>query len=131
MASVTKGCISSQAKLLSLGLKSTPFRNRANAPCSRPFRLHSSITGRCPHRGSDAQAVSHHESATESTNSQVQFIDVPKLPVFGSFIQRYSNAVPYTADTVYDFWFNGRKKFGDFYCLGMPALGKGITGDSK
>jgi len=124
--------VSSQAGLLCLGSKPTTIRIVGNTPPRVPsFRLHSNVTGRCPHRDRATQAVNHTDNMATSTKSNVQFVDVPKLPIFGSFIKQYSNAAPYTADSVYDFWFNNRKKFGDFFCLGMPALGKGITGDSK
>jgi len=129
IATVTKRCVSSQARQLCLGSKPTTIRIGGNAPRVPSFRLHSNVTGRCPHRGSKTQAVNRADSTAASTKSKVQFVDVPKLPIFGSFIRQYSNAAPYKADSVYDFWFNNRKRFGDFFCLGMPALGKGMTGD--
>lgn len=87
------------------------------------IRWHSSVTsGSCP----------HHASGSEGTvNPRVEFVDIPKLPFLGTLIPQYSKSVPYDPTNVYDYWYDSRKKFGDFYCMGLPGVGNSISGEGK
>lgn len=64
----------------------------------------------------------------ETGNSQVQLSDVPKLPILGSIIPQYSGVDKLDLSKTYDWWYNNHRKFGNFYSIGLPGLGKGIYG---
>lgn len=56
-------------------------------------------------------------------------VRVSKLPIIGSMNQTYSGLpVPHSQTRVLEFWPAMRAKFGEFYEIGIPGLGQGITG---
>lgn len=124
-AAATKRCIVSQAKRASFVSRSKTVLNSGNAPLLSAFRFQSSITGACPHQSNEVN-----EAASTSTKPRVKFVNVPKLPFFGSLIPKYSNASKFDPTRTYQVWYENREKFGDFYCIGIPVIGKSITGDA-
>eukprot|EP00567_Pseudictyota_dubia_P018295 CAMPEP_0197433550 /NCGR_PEP_ID=MMETSP1175-20131217/1419_1 /TAXON_ID=1003142 /ORGANISM="Triceratium dubium, Strain CCMP147" /LENGTH=618 /DNA_ID=CAMNT_0042961967 /DNA_START=53 /DNA_END=1909 /DNA_ORIENTATION=+ len=62
-----------------------------------------------------------------SSNDHPELVEVPSLPFVGSLVRSYSNIPP--LDKPYTFWPEMRKKYGDFYSMGMPGLGN--PDDSK
>jgi len=61
-------------------------------------------------------------------NGQVKLCNVPKLPILGSLIPQYSGIDKFDLSKTYDWWYNSHSKFGNFYSIGMPGMGKGIYG---
>ena len=53
---------------------------------------------------------------------------VPSLPFVGSTIPSYSGIPQMGAGNDFDFWVKVRKKFGEFYTIGMPGFGNGLHG---
>lgn len=51
---------------------------------------------------------------------------VPSLPILGSTISQWSG-VKFDYNNLLDLWPKLRKKFGDFYTVGLPGRGVGIT----
>jgi hypothetical protein len=133
IVTASKRCISSQARRFSIvSISNIPnsSSSSSNASALSAFRLHSSATNKsCPRQAKSEGATA--TSIASATNVGVELVDIPKLPFIGSMIPQYSNSVPYEFDKVYDYWYESRERFGDFYCMGFPGMGKHITGDSK
>jgi len=128
----SKRCIASQARRFSIvSISKILNNNKSNhASTLSAFQLHSSVTNKsCPHQAKSEGATTATVTAG-ATNAEVELVDIPKLPFIGSMIPQYSNTVPYNFDSVYTYWYESRKKFGDFYCMGFPGMGKGITGET-
>lgn len=53
---------------------------------------------------------------------------VPKLPLVGSLLYAHSRIPRMDQNRTFDFWPAMRKQFGDFYSMGIPGLGAGLTG---
>ena len=51
------------------------------------------------------------------------------LPYLGSIIPQYSGAPQFDPTKFYDFYPEMRRRFGDFYKMGFPGLGKGRDGE--
>jgi len=59
-----------------------------------------------------------------------QFQRVPAYPIVGSLIPGLSGIpVKFEPNSVYDFWPAMKDKFGEFYSMGLPTVGKGVTGE--
>ncbi|KAL7511310.1 hypothetical protein ACHAXN_011079 [Cyclotella atomus] len=68
-------------------------------------------------------------SFTSSSNhANVQLQHIPSLPYLGSLIPQYSSIPTFGPTTYYDFYPTIRKRYGDFYSIGIPGLGKGSHG---
>ena len=99
-------------------ISSIAQRRRDLSSTLTPIRHLSS----CPVTGTIA------ESNTPSSITNVRLQEVPSLPYFGSMIPQHSGLPTFTPTTYYDFYPSIRKKYGDFYKLGIPGLGKGVHG---
>lgn len=117
-AATTKRCLLAQTKRVPL------VSNARICPLLSEPRWHSSVTGTCPYHNNS-------EGATVSSKPKIELFEVPRLPIVGSLIPQYSKAPQIKPTNTYDYWYESRKKFGDFYCVGIPTFGKGIKGDSK
>lgn len=53
---------------------------------------------------------------------------IPSLPYVGSFISAYSGTPEYSTKNVFAFWLEMRRRYGDFYRMGMPLVGDGLDG---
>ena len=67
-------------------------------------------------------------SATKATK-MTKLVKVPMLPYLGSIIPQYSNTAQFDPTRFYDYYPENRQRFGDFYLMGFPGLGKGRDGD--
>ncbi len=114
----TKRCLLAQTRHVPL------VSNSRRIPLRLESRWYSSTTGTCPYS-------KNNEDATISTKTETKLFEVPRLPIVGSLIPQYSKAPQIKPTNTYDYWYESREQFGDFYCVGIPAFGKGITGDSK
>jgi hypothetical protein len=52
---------------------------------------------------------------------------IPSLPFVGSMIPQYSG-ITMELDDATNVWIECRKKFGDFYTIGIPGIGAGVHG---
>lgn len=84
---------------------------------SGPSSTDAGTTG-CPFSGVEVPA-------TKTT----KLVKVPMLPYLGSIIPQYSNTAPFDPEFFYDYYPENRKRFGDFYLMGFPGLGKGRDGE--
>lgn len=50
----------------------------------------------------------------------------PSLPLLGSTIPQYSKAPAMTSNNMYDYWPEMTRRFGEFYTMGLPGIGKGL-----
>ncbi len=64
----------------------------------------------------------------DTDNGQVKLHDLPKLPILGSLIPQHSGVDKFDLSKTYDWWYSSHRKFGNFYSIGMPGMGKGIYG---
>ena len=78
----------------------------------------AAATKRCPITG----------AGVDTDNSQVELTNVPKLPILGSIIPQHSGVDKLDLSKTYDWWFSNHRKFGNFYSIGLPSLGKGLYG---
>lgn len=53
---------------------------------------------------------------------------IPTLPYAGSYIPAYSGTPQYSHKAAFEFWPEMRRRFGDFYRMGMPLVGAGADG---
>ncbi len=65
---------------------------------------------------------------TDNGQGQVKLHDLPKLPFLGSLIPQHSGVDKFDLSKTYDWWYGSHSKFGNFYSIGMPGMGKGIYG---
>jgi len=112
--------------------------------CSVCTRLMSSgsdsTAGGCPITGKDAgrskstAAAAHSASSTEGATSSssgsssaanVELRIVPTLPYLGSIVPQWSDTPVFDPSKYYDFYPELRRRYGDFYRMGFPGLGKG------
>jgi len=70
------------------------------------------VSGRCPITGLKAPKK----------------FEVPSLPYIGSMISPLSGISEFKPDKSYDFWTENKKKFGDFYSVGLPSIRTDIYG---
>lgn len=56
--------------------------------------------------------------------SQPKLTKVPSLPLVGSLISKYSNTPPMEPKDTFQTWPELRRRFGDFYSIGIPGLGE-------
>ena len=66
---------------------------------------------------------------TPATTTKTKLVEVPMLPYVGSVIPQHSGAVAFDPAKFYDFYPENRNRFGDFYKMGFPGLGKGRDGE--
>jgi cytochrome P450 len=63
-----------------------------------------------------------------TTVSETKLAIVPTLPYLGSIIPQYSNTPKFEPTSFYEFYPELRRRYGDFYAMGFPGLGKGRDG---
>lgn len=80
-------------------------------------RLQSQCLSTCP----------MHDGIESSTAPHPHLEHVPSLPFVGSTIQRYSGTPPMSGNN-FNYWLGLRRKFGDFYTVGLPGFGNGLHG---
>lgn len=79
----------------------------------------AAAAGKCPLTGSGGGT---------NSSGQIKLINVPKLPILGSVISQHSGVDKFDLSKTYDWWCSNRLKFGDFYSIGLPGMGKGLLG---
>jgi cytochrome P450 len=55
-------------------------------------------------------------------------VEIPKLPLVGSLLSSFSKTPPIDASTTFETWPELRRRFGDFYSIGIPGIGEGWYG---
>jgi len=92
----------------------------------------SSSASGCPITGTSSSSSvppSSSSSSSSSTNqTRVQLREVPTLPYLGSVIHQHSGIPPLNPAKFLDFYTEMRRRFGDFYKIGLPGIGKGRDG---
>ena len=71
-----------------------------------------------------------HNPVSESVKP-IKLNKVPVLPLIGSMISSHSGMAKFEFSSVFDFWVENRKRFGDFYSAGFPGMGSDIYGTGK
>jgi cytochrome P450 len=66
--------------------------------------------------------------AAAAKTSETKLVIVPTLPYLGSVIPQYSNTPKFEPTSFYEFYPEMRRRYGDFYRMGFPGLGKGRDG---
>ena len=80
----------------------------------------------CPVTGAKSQSSPNNSSA----DGRPLFRSIPAYPVVGSMIPQLSGIpMEMKGGNVYDFWPAMKDKFGEFYTMGLPVVGKGLTGE--
>jgi len=64
----------------------------------------------------------------DSPKEHPPLVHIPSLPFLGSTLSWYSNAPKIRTGNDYNFWLELRKRFGDFYTIGLPGFGNGVHG---
>lgn len=57
-----------------------------------------------------------------------KLVEIPKLPLVGSLLSSFSNTPPMDESTTFETWPELRRRFGDFYSIGIPGVGEGWCG---
>lgn len=84
------------------------------------------VEAECPVTGAKSQSSRNKSSA----DGRPQFHKVPAYPVVGSMIPQLSGIpMEMKGGNVYTFWPAMKEKFGEFYTMGLPVVGKGLTGE--
>ena len=107
-------CFSNFAKMLSRSNSAVMHRLLFTARFKSSTA--AAATKRCPITG----------AGVDTGNSQVELTNVPKLPILGSIIPQHSGVDKLDLSKTYDWWFSNHIKFGNFYSIGLPSLGKGL-----
>ena len=68
------------------------------------------------------------ESSNTDSTSHPSLTHVPSLPFLGSTVPKYSGIPQMGNGNDFTFWVETRKKFGDFYTIGLPGFGNGLHG---
>lgn len=100
-------------------------RSSFAVPSARCARNVARYKSSCPVTGDLGASV----SPGSSINSEVKLRHIPKLPFLGSMVPQHSGVHEFDLTKTYDWWAYNRKKFGNFYSIGMPfGMGKGLYG---
>lgn len=75
-----------------------------------------------------AAATADTPSPAASTKTVPTLQHVPKLPLVGSLWYAHSKIPIFRQSQIFDFWPELHRRYGDFYSLGLPGLGSGLTG---
>lgn len=67
-------------------------------------------------------------SSPENDPGAPKLVEIPALPFVGSLLPAYSNTPPMDESLVFETWPELRRRFGDFYSIGIPGLGDGWKG---
>ena len=59
-------------------------------------------------------------------NTHPALVQVPSLPIIGSYLTSFSKMPPVILNQVYDWRPMMRQKYGDFYTYGSPTIGVGL-----
>jgi len=66
--------------------------------------------------------------SSELVENEVTLKNIPALPILGSLIPQYSKIPARDSRKVYDYHPTIRKKYGEFYSIGLPGIGVGLYG---
>jgi cytochrome P450 len=93
----------------------------------------ATATSGCPFGGSPTSEQTPATScaaagAVAAKASETKLAIVPTLPYLGSLVPQYSNTPKLEPNSCYDFFPEIRRRYGNFYRLGIPGLGKGRDG---
>uniref|UniRef100_A0A7S1ZHZ6 Cytochrome P450 n=1 Tax=Trieres chinensis TaxID=1514140 RepID=A0A7S1ZHZ6_TRICV len=88
-------------------------------PSSTAVRWHSTVEEAAPSLASSPGAASA---------VAPKLVKVPSLPLLGSSIPAHTGAPPHAQSQIFEYWPEMRRRFGDFYSMGMPGLGVGTHG---
>jgi hypothetical protein len=69
-----------------------------------------------------------HAAPTTTTAEVIELKRIPSLPFIGSLVHQYSGIPKMDTKTTFDFWPELRRRYGDFYSIGIPGLGAGRHG---
>jgi hypothetical protein len=59
-------------------------------------------------------------------NDDTKLVEIPKLPFVGSMISSFSGILPMDESKTFETWSElRRRRFGDFYSIGIPGVGEG------
>ena len=74
--------------------------------------------------------VKHTKTTTATSNSHIPVLkEVAMLPYIGSMIPFYSKTPPLNTSKWFEYHPEMRRRFGDFYLMGLPGIGNGIYGE--
>lgn len=65
--------------------------------------------------------------ATSLNRSEIKLKNVPSVPIFGSAIP-FVSGLKLEENDLLGFWRDMHRRFGPFYSVGLPGLGKGVNG---
>jgi len=68
-----------------------------------------------------------HADAIGPDRSQIKLKKVPSVPIFGSTIPFFSD-LKLDENDIVGFWRDMHTRYGPFYSVGLPGLGKGVNG---
>eukprot|EP00804_Cyclotella_cryptica_P008771 CCRYP_015621-RA/>CCRYP_015621-RA protein AED:0.02 eAED:0.02 QI:311/1/1/1/0.5/0.33/3/287/576 len=111
-----------------LPLISTAQQNSLISGCNRSSRISSLLHYRNGRHLSSCPVTGASDAAPTSFSNKVELQEVPTLPHMGSLVSFYSNTPEIDLNSFYDFYPAMRKRYGDFYKMGIPGLGKGSRG---
>lgn len=106
--------------LISASRRSSGYHGAHNAVRSKSSTAASS--NKCPITGGGGGKTNG------SSNSTTTLYNVPKLPFLGSIVPQYSGTDKFDLSKTYDWWYGNHEKFGNFYSIGLPGMGKGLDG---
>jgi len=89
--------------------------------CARNASRHKSS---CPVTGGQGASV----PLDSTNNGAVKLCHVPKLPFLGSMVPQHSGVDKLDLSKAYDWWVTNNEKFGNFYSIGLPGMGKDMYG---
>lgn len=82
-----------------------------------------------PASNSTAEECPFSGEAPAAATTNTKLVKIPMLPYLGSAIPLHSGAPKFNPAKFYDFYPENRRRFGDFYRMGFPGLGKGRDGE--
>jgi cytochrome P450 len=87
------------------------------------------VTKTCWQSSAAAAATVLDPVVEEPRGSPPMLVKVPSLPIVGSLWSAYSNAPPLRdVSQSFHVWPELRRRYGDFYSIGLPGLGEGWNG---
>lgn len=98
--------------------KDHTFGHHRNSSSVATLSADITSRGSCPYSNSNKQEIA---SVTPTLKH------IPKLPFLGSMVPPHSGVDPLDLSNPYQHHPKLRNKFGDFYSIGIPGIGKGVN----
>lgn len=107
--------------------RSMLLRGVMNVPSAKAVATTALSKQRCWNSSMEASADGNATTTASASPDTPTLKHVPSLPFLGSTVPQYSKIPAMDPSQTYDYWPEVTRQYGDFYTMGIPGIGAGIT----